>query len=321
MSFNLNRLTFFLIKLLISVSIIAFLLTSKDLSVISEHLKTASPFIVILATGLLFILVIPQSFRWQSIIRASGAPFRFRFAIGATLVAWFFNQVLPSSVGGDAFRIWYAKRYGVNLSTAAQSVVYDRISALVAVTVLLLMSIPWLRSFFSSDEPVISILIFVFMLVLGCIFLLTADKMVSFILPTSLRNHIVEFSGTARKVFLSRTGIRVVFLSLGIQFCIACAMWLLAQSMKIQLELVHALLLMPVILFITAIPISIAGWGLRESAMVFVFGMIGMPAESAFSLSVSFGLVMMVTGLPGGIVWWFMHHKFPHNEEKYQSLK
>jgi uncharacterized membrane protein YbhN (UPF0104 family) len=75
---------------------------------------------------------------------------------------------------------------------------------------------------------------------------------------------------------------------------LACVVWLLALSMQIPLGLVHALLLTPVILFITAIPISIAGWGLREGAMVFVFGMIGMSAESAFSLSVGFGLTMMI---------------------------
>lgn len=55
--------------------------------------------------------------------------------------------------------------------------------------------------------------------------------------------------------------------------------------------------------------------------MLFGFGMIGMPVESAFSLSVSFGLVLIVTGLPGGIVWWFMHFEFPKNKEEQQVMK
>jgi uncharacterized membrane protein YbhN (UPF0104 family) len=203
------------------------------------------------------------------------------------------------------------------LSTATQSVVYDRISALIAVTILLLLSIPWLSLFFSSTEPMVSILGSVLLLVIGCIFLLTADKTVLFIFPTSFRSHIKEYSGTARKVFLSRTGLKVIMLSLLIHFSVACAVWLLARSMLIPLNITQVVLLMPVILFITAIPISIAGWGVRESAMVFVFGMVGMPAESAFSLSVSFGLVMIVTGLPGGVVWWFLHHEYPRDKEEH----
>ena len=209
-------------------------------------------------------------------------------------------------MGGDAFRIWYASRYGVDLSTATQSVIYDRISALMAVTLLLVLSMPWLSLFFSSNEPVISILIFAFILVLGCLFMMTADKTISFLFPASLRGHIEELACTSRKVFLSRTGIKVITLSLLIHFFVACVVWLL--------DLVQTLLLMPVILFITAIPISIAGWGLCESAMVFVFGMIGMPTESAFSPSVNLGLAMMVTGLPGVVVWWFMHHELPQND-------
>lgn len=311
----------FFVKLLISISIIAYLVKGTDFSAIIEQLRMADPIFLMLATGLLFFLVIPQSLRWQSIIQASGARFKFRAAAGTTLVGWFFNQVLPSSVGGDAFRVWYAYRFGIDLRIATQSVVYDRISALIAVTVLLLLSIPWLSSFFSSTEPLVSILVFVFVLVVGSAFLLTADKTVAFMLPASLRSHIEEFSRTARTVFLSRTGVKTIVLSLIILFGVALGVWLLARSMQIQLGLAQALVLMPVILFITAIPISIAGWGLRESAMVFVFGMIGMPAESAFALSVSFGLAMMVTGLPGGVVWWFMHHELPQKDARHPALK
>lgn len=84
-----------------------FLIKGTDFPIIIEHLKTANPSILVFASGLLFFLIIPQAWRWQSIIQASGATLKYRTAIGITLVGWFFNQVLPSSVGGDAFRVWY----------------------------------------------------------------------------------------------------------------------------------------------------------------------------------------------------------------------
>lgn len=306
----------FLFKLLVSVSIIAYLFASTDLNSVFERMKTADPLLLIFATSLLFMLVMPQSLRWLNILWVSRPGFKFHSAVGITLIGWFFNQVLPSSVGGDAFRTWYACRFRVPFSLAAQSVIFDRISALMAVMMILLISSPWLNSLFASTQPVISILTFAFALLLACSGLLVADHAILFLIPDSAKKHVIEFSSNARKVFLSKTGLRIITLSAAIHFFVALAVWLLAQSMGITLNIFHSLLLMPVILFITAVPVSIAGWGIRESAMVVVFGMVGMPSEQAISLSLSFGLIMLVTGLPGGIVWWFMHHEVPNDAQK-----
>jgi uncharacterized membrane protein YbhN (UPF0104 family) len=51
------------------------------------------------------------------------------------------------------------------------------------------------------------------------------------------------------------------------------------------------------------LPISIAGWGVRETAMVGLFGLIGVPNEGALVLSVLFGLIGIAVAIPGGVVW------------------
>ena len=51
------------------------------------------------------------------------------------------------------------------------------------------------------------------------------------------------------------------------------------------------------------LPISIAGWGVREQAMVTAFALIGVPGEGALALSILFGLIALLFGLPGGVVW------------------
>ncbi len=304
----------FLIKLLVSTSIIAYLLSRTEITTVIDRMKSADTLLVFASGSILFLLVLPQSFRWLSILRIAGARIGFMAATGITMVGWFFNQVLPSSVGGDAFRAWYAYRFGARLATATQSVIFDRVSALIAIMFILLASSPFLTTFFTSNEPVYSVMGFAVMLLFAAVGLLIADKVFASLLPESIRKHVVEFSVTARKVFLGRTGFRVVVLSVLIHCSIALAVWLLARSMNVPLELVHALLLMPVILFFTAIPISIAGWGIRESAMVVIFGMVGVPDESAIAISLGFGLLMLVTSLPGGVVWWFLHHEVPQSE-------
>jgi uncharacterized protein (TIRG00374 family) len=287
-----------------------------DLNSVFERMKTADLFLVSLSICLLFVLVLPQALRWLIIIKASGSHLKLQLAVGTTMVGWFFNQVLPSSVGGDAFRVWYAYRFGIRLSIATQSVIFDRISALMAVMLILLVSSPWLKLFFSSNQPVLTVLLFALILLLGCVTLLIADNLTPSFLPDLVKAQVADFSRTARKVFLSATGLRVIALSVAIHLAVALAVWLLAQSMQIELDIVHVWLLMPVVLFVSAIPISIAGWGVRESTMVVVFGMVGVPTESAISLSLSFGMAMLVASFPGGVAWWLMHHETPKTEQE-----
>jgi hypothetical protein len=51
------------------------------------------------------------------------------------------------------------------------------------------------------------------------------------------------------------------------------------------------------------LPISISGWGVRESAFVLGFGMVGVAAADALALSILFGLLNMLVGVSGGLVW------------------
>jgi hypothetical protein len=51
------------------------------------------------------------------------------------------------------------------------------------------------------------------------------------------------------------------------------------------------------------LPISFAGWGVRELGMVTAFGFVGVPAGQAGALSIAFGLVVLASALPGGLLW------------------
>jgi uncharacterized membrane protein YbhN (UPF0104 family) len=301
----------FLAKLLITVLIMAYLLNTADLGAITERLRSADLTLLAFAVLLLFLLVIPQSFRWKNILRVLGPGLEWRPAVEITLIGWFFNQAFPSTVGGDAFRVWYAVKYGNQTVPATYSVIFDRASALIAVMILLLLSAPLLNRVFEVSQPISGLLGFTGLLLAGCLFMLSADRTLSLVLPRFIRGHVNVLCRSARKVFLNPTGLLIITLSLSIHLTLALIVWLLARSMGIQLELVHSVLLMPVILFISTIPVSIAGWGLRESAMVFVFGMVGMAPESAIALSLTFGFAMFLTALPGGLVWWFMHKVIP----------
>jgi hypothetical protein len=62
-------------------------------------------------------------------------------------------------------------------------------------------------------------------------------------------------------------------------------------------------LLVPAILEIAMLPISLAGWGVREGAAVVAFGAIGLPAAQALGVSIAFGLIVAAVSTLGGVLW------------------
>ena len=70
-----------------------------------------------------------------------------------------------------------------------------------------------------------------------------------------------------------------------------------------NLSFLDCLVLIPPIVLVSTIPISIAGWGVREAAMITLLALVGVAEADAFVLSVLFGLLTFGLSLPGGIVW------------------
>jgi glycosyltransferase 2 family protein len=61
--------------------------------------------------------------------------------------------------------------------------------------------------------------------------------------------------------------------------------------------------IVPPVTLIQLVPVSVAGWGLRELGLVVVLAGFGIPSEAALTTSLLVGLCMVVVGLPGGLVW------------------
>jgi hypothetical protein len=84
----------------------------------------------------------------------------------------------------------------------------------------------------------------------------------------------------------------------GVIFCV------ILRGMDVNFSLaLGCALLVPAVLEIAMLPISIAGWGIREGAAVVAFGSVGLPAHQAIGSSVAFGLTIAAVGMLGGLMW------------------
>ena len=144
--------------------------------------------------------------------------------------------------------------------------------------------------------------------------------------PASFQRHklirgVAQLATDTKKLFLS-PGKALLAVGLGVtgNTLLALATFFLAQSIGVGVTLLDCLVLMPPVILITTIPISIAGWGLRESAMVAIFGFIGIVQEDAIALSLLFGLINAFVSLPGGFLWMMSGYKRSDVNEKMSEV-
>jgi uncharacterized membrane protein YbhN (UPF0104 family) len=84
---------------------------------------------------------------------------------------------------------------------------------------------------------------------------------------------------------------------------VALSAWLFAEALAMPLSLADCLILMPAVLLVSAMPVSFAGWGVREGAIVLLFGAATGDPASALVVSVLIGVASIVTSLPGLLIW------------------
>src|SRR4249919_3300415 len=106
-----------------------------------------------------------------------------------------------------------------------------------------------------------------------------------------------------RVIFSKKHGPIVAILSLLVHVLAVVIAWCVVQSIAAPVSFGQTFLLIPPIMLITLMPISIAGWGVREATMGLAFGFAGLSANEGVNVSLLFGAVLFIVGAIGGVVW------------------
>ncbi|EPY02342.1 lysylphosphatidylglycerol synthase transmembrane domain-containing protein [Magnetospirillum fulvum] len=281
-----------------------FVFSKIDLTSAWAQARTLDPSMLIVALLLGLLQVWLGAFRWWLVLRALKATFTTVQTFIVYYIGVFFAIILPGAVGGDAVRMWTARRSGLSLSASINSVMLERAATVLALVLLVAITQPLLLARVPTIPgswvfPVLSVLGFIGILVLASL-----DR-----LPTSLHHWrvvrgLTHLAGDTRQLFFRPTwgGATLIVAMLG-HVNLSLQVYALALGLGLDVSVIDCLVLVPPVILIMTLPISIAGWGVRETAMVAAFGYVGVETHSALVLSVLFGLVCTVTALPGGVVW------------------
>ncbi len=283
-------------RLLVSISIMALILRSIDIRQAWEVARDARPDWLLLALSMQLASTAIAAYRWQLIMRNLGFGQTFSFYWDSYFKGMFFNQGLPTSIGGDALRVLDVARRGFRKRDVLVGVAIDRITGLGALLLLALAAtlvgpavlppqvvraIQWLSA--------VGLLGFCGLFVLGRWSWLDRAP----------RLALVKTASDRLRQTVSRHRVLLLLSSLLVPLFAMLAFFATGQALGLRYDLLTYMAIVPPALVLTVIPISIAGWGVREGALVGLFSLIGADRTIVLMMSVVYGILLILVSLPG----------------------
>lgn len=256
---------------------------------------------------LTFLQLALSAERWKYVLIMMGHKISYKFALKIQFVGMFFNQVLPSAIGGDAYRIWQIKSKIGSLEDGVNSVLCDRLIAFFTLNILILINL------FFFDINIIYIILIYFLIFSSIFFIKNSNilkKIIHFFKTKRIFFYLSNILDILSDIFTSKQIIFLVFISAIIHVFSATIFYIISNSLNNNISFIDFLIITPFLLILTHLPISIGGWGVREGVMIFCLSRVGVQPESALAISILAGLIQLAAGIFGGIAWMLDHNKF-----------
>jgi glycosyltransferase 2 family protein len=288
----------------------AYLLWKIDLSRTADVLADVDPGYFLLAVALMVVTIWPMAWRWQWLLRARGVEDRLGWLTRAYFVSYAAGQILPTSVGGDAVRIFEtARRHPGHGGTAAASVLLER--ALGGAATLALAALGFLLAVGKYDVGAylwIELVFVVGTIVAGVVVFSRRVRP----LLARLRPLLAAFRADriAAELYSALHAYRrhavlllaVFALTLGVQAVRVLAIWSSGKAVGVDLSPRPYYVMGPLLFLVMLVPFTINGLAVRESFFVSFLGNLGVGADEAFAAGFLFFLVTIAMSLPGGAI-------------------
>ena len=299
------------IKAAVSIGLLAVLFSRVDLARLWSVARQASPAWLALALLLYFAMVLSSVLRWGILLRAQHLRLPYTFLTQSFLVATFFNNFLPSNIGGDVVRISDTAKAAGSKTLATTVVLIDRGLgllglALMAATGATLMP----RMAVGPVGPAILWVGFGVGALVATPALLMPETATKLLQPLRVFHQewvdariekltfaLTRFKETPAALAGCFAG-AVVVQGILVGFYVA-----IARSMHIPIGFAELAVIVPVSFIVQMIPVSLNGFGVREATFGFYFTRLGLPLESALLVSFVGAALIMLFSLSGGVAY------------------
>ena len=288
----------FWLKICVSAALLGYLLTLIDVDHLLGQLLGLNLGYLALAYVLLLGQIGFSSFKWQRILRSDGVPMRLDFLVKTYMIGGFISLFLPTSFGGDVYRVAAARGVNQDLAKSASSVLFDRLTgffALVSICMVGFVALP--------GHPYAALVVTFYALGVAGFLVMSSDRAIAMVDASTMA--LVRKGAKVLRSFRNyradrRALVVVLLLSFAFQFEVVVINKVYTLALGIDAPFTVLLVIIPLIYLTEALPISINGLGVRESAFAFFFVMNGLTVEEGVAVSLLIVAERYLLGLLGG---------------------
>jgi uncharacterized protein (TIRG00374 family) len=304
------KLPLLVLKILLSFLLFAYVVAKVSPRNVWGTMRAADPTLLALAAGLFLVSSLIGSWLWARLLRAQGVVIPYPKAASYYFVGLFFNNFLPSNIGGDIARISDASKHAEHVSPVFSATLMDRligvvaIGFLAAVTSVAALDRLHLHAIYGAILAVFLIAAFFFASIFHRGILqaferpfraLGARRVEAAI--TRLMDDLHGFrnqGGALAQAFVASTLVQVSRIYVHA---------LVGLALGVRISIAYYFLFVPVLAALISLPISLNGLGVREGASVVLFQMAGLTREQAFSIPFLTYVVSVLISLLGGLIF------------------
>lgn len=296
-------------KAAVTLGVVYWLVSSVDLETVGRTLTRTNHAYLLLSCLILTAVIVVGCLRWRMLIGHLGLVIPLRQALLSYYVGMFFNNFLPTGVGGDLARTVHLNLRGHGLKPLISSALADRTIGLAVMLLLGAVSLvlsPELR--LDPDRKLYLAGLIALGLAGGALLFWYSDRLPFENLSrryrhTRLRRGLIEI---VHMVFAYRTALGRVFLALLLsvvmQSLVIVTYYLLARGVGIELSLITFFSFVSMVQVAASLPISLGGLGVREGVLVALLAGVGVDIQLGVALSLLFLLALWLCSLPGAAV-------------------
>jgi glycosyltransferase 2 family protein len=253
--------------------------------------------------------------RWRMLMRPLMPVLSFGQALSVYCIGLFFNLAFPTVIGGDVVKMYYAGRPSKLYAESFASTFLDRDAGMLGMMII--------ACVVTLLHPVTIPRIPIALIIWGTSALFVLANLAIFTPAV----HDVT-TGALRQLGLTRMASKIDALSRAFQtmrregallagslvisvvnqVLVIALTWVMAEGLRLDVGIVYFLIFIPVITLVSMIPVSLNGMGLREYAYVSLFTAVGLSTESAIALGLLASAVVILSAVPGGILYVFFKH-------------
>ncbi len=296
---------YFSLKIIVTILLVRWLVETVDRASLIKTFQSFSKWTFIASVLSLWVAYLIYAWRWRYILlKRERCSFTFKNSLTIASIGNLLNQCVPGSIAGDVYRGFSLGRFGFSRTCSIQSIFVDRLFGLVFNCIVGISAVFFIDPIYLNKKEVWLMCLFLGGICFGFIVFCFLDQVP---IPNGLKKFISPIQDTSSfcRSLIKIQNVRFYLAGIGLTLFYYLPVYFFARDLDSNLSFAAILFVLPAISLITFLPISFAGWGVREVSFVFFFKLFGLTGDQSLSLSIAYGLVSLFSVMPGIVFYFF----------------